>query len=173
MPNNLGAAQFPVDLANHISTFLFGLPADQLPSLDFSTPFFIALIPTHGGSDKPESSPASKASIDAMPKVTVTEDQDGVHDCAICLDEMNVGGESREMPCKHRFHSNCIVKWLGIHGSCPVCRFMMPVEDVHDDDDVGDGSEDGRRQRRRMTMIAVNFAFDPVRLSPGDDSGSG
>lgn len=33
------------------------------------------------------------------------------------------------MPCKHRYHSGCVEEWLGIHGSCPVCRFKMPVEE--------------------------------------------
>ncbi|KAF2299247.1 hypothetical protein GH714_031107 [Hevea brasiliensis] len=74
--------------------------------------------------------PASKASIEAMPSVEIAEigDQDG--ECAICLEEWEVGGLAKEMPCKHRFHPNCIEKWLGIHGSCPVCRYKMPVDEV-------------------------------------------
>nr|XP_009380152.1 PREDICTED: E3 ubiquitin-protein ligase RNF181-like [Musa acuminata subsp. malaccensis] len=61
-------------------------------------------------------------------------------ECPVCLDELtsNVGGETaseeeaasavvREMPCRHRFHGGCIDKWLGMNGSCPVCRYRMPA----------------------------------------------
>ncbi|KAL7140980.1 hypothetical protein ABFS83_08G023900 [Erythranthe nasuta] len=73
--------------------------------------------------------PASKASIDALPRVEISEP--GL-ECAICLSEygVNAGEEVvKEMPCRHKFHSGCIDKWLGIHGSCPVCRFSMPVDE--------------------------------------------
>ncbi|KAL3526530.1 hypothetical protein ACH5RR_011186 [Cinchona calisaya] len=70
--------------------------------------------------------PASKASIDAMPVVKVAEE--GL-DCAICLSDFEVGEEAKQMPCKHRYHTDCIDKWLGIQGSCPVCRYRMPVEE--------------------------------------------
>ncbi|KAJ0667306.1 putative transcription factor C2H2 family [Helianthus annuus] len=70
--------------------------------------------------------PASKAAIEALPTVTVTEQDD----CAICLTEMYLTEyEAKEMPCKHRYHSDCITKWLGVHGSCPVCRYEMPVDE--------------------------------------------
>jgi hypothetical protein len=73
--------------------------------------------------------PASRVSIEVMPRVAVTKEEVVEKDCAICLDGYEVGGEAREMPCKHRFHSGCIERWLGLHGSCPVCRFAMPVEE--------------------------------------------
>ncbi|XP_024975579.1 E3 ubiquitin-protein ligase RING1-like [Cynara cardunculus var. scolymus] len=69
--------------------------------------------------------PASKSAIEAMPVVTATEEED----CAICLTEYGDAGEAKEMPCKHRYHSDCIQKWLNIHGSCPVCRYEMPVDE--------------------------------------------
>jgi len=79
-----------------------------------------------GQSIKDGALPASKASIEAMPVVKITELG---FECAICLAECGVGEEVKEMPCKHSYHSGCIEKWLGIHGSCPVCRFKMPVEE--------------------------------------------
>ncbi|XP_052198100.1 E3 ubiquitin-protein ligase MPSR1-like [Diospyros lotus] len=85
-----------------------------------------------GGLSKGGPLPASKAAIEALPVVKITEEEEEESECAICLAEYEVGGEAKEMPCKHRFHPGCIEKWLGIHGSCPVCRFMMPVEERND-----------------------------------------
>lgn len=90
--------------------------------------------------------PASKASIDEMPIVEI----DGCEgECVICLEEWKAEETVKEMPCKHRFHGGCIEKWLGFHGSCPVCRYEMPV----DGDDVGKKRNDGEE-------IWVRFSFN-------------
>ncbi|KAF5745453.1 zinc finger family protein [Tripterygium wilfordii] len=111
--------------------------------------------------------PASKASIDAMPCVDVTkiEGEDG--DCVICLENWGAGGVDvviKEMPCKHRFHSNCIEKWLRVHGSCPVCRYQMPVEERNNDDE-----EEGR-ERRGVDEIWVTFALSRSSRSATDEN---
>lgn len=99
-------------------------------------------------SEKTGPLPASKDSIDAMPRVRVTEVGT---DCAICLDGFEVGEEAREMPCKHRYHSECIEKWLGVHGTCPVCRFAMPVGKKNGGDD-GEDIEGGEGR-----VVVVNL----------------
>ncbi|KAK9116713.1 hypothetical protein Sjap_015660 [Stephania japonica] len=105
--------------------------------------------------------PASKSSIESMPRIAITGD-DLVEECSICLDGWEIGGEAREMPCKHRFHSNCIEKWLGIHGSCPVCRFEMPADE-------------GEPKKRPSSEIWVSFSFSGSgrRDSGSDDGGEG
>ncbi|GMJ04134.1 hypothetical protein HRI_004082600 [Hibiscus trionum] len=112
----------------------------QQPRRHFYVVFDIGDDEADGGS-KLGQPPASKASIEAMPRIKVKESGG---DCSICLEEFEVGEEAREMPCKHVFHSGCIEKWLQIHGSCPVCRFLMPVETVEArDGDDGRGSLEG------------------------------
>ncbi|MBA0799525.1 hypothetical protein Gohar_010037 [Gossypium harknessii] len=87
------------------------------------------------GDNKLGPAPASKASIEAMPRIKVEETG---KDCCICLEEFEVDEEGREMPCKHVFHSSCIEKWLEIHGTCPICRFLMPAETAENEGDDGD-----------------------------------
>lgn len=58
--------------------------------------------------EKPRELPAAIEVI--MPRVIVTAEESD-ENCSICLEEFEVGGEARVMPCKHRFHSACIENW--------------------------------------------------------------
>eukprot|EP00249_Psilotum_nudum_P012769 c23971_g2_i1 orf=675-1820(-) len=79
--------------------------------------------------------PASKAAVEGMPTMTITEEQlkiDAIQ-CAVCKDDFEIGVEVRQMPCKHLYHADCILPWLTYHSSCPVCRYKMPTEDLDHD----------------------------------------
>ncbi|KAL3565046.1 hypothetical protein D5086_033092 [Populus alba] len=69
--------------------------------------------------------PANKEAVKAMPTVSINQNLQ----CSICLEEFEIGSEAKEMPCKHKFHGECIAPWLELHSSCPVCRFLMPSDD--------------------------------------------
>ncbi|KAK5847031.1 hypothetical protein F383_15552 [Gossypium arboreum] len=67
--------------------------------------------------------PAQVEAIMALPTVKIEENLK----CCVCMDDFEAGSEAREMPCKHKFHSGCILPWLEIHSSCPVCRYQIPA----------------------------------------------
>lgn len=125
----------------------------------------------HESPSKEGQPPASKASIEAMPKVQVTENDAG-GECAICLEEWEVGGEAREMPCKHKFHGSCIEKWLNLHGSCPVCRFNMPLDEQESNKKrENDDEEEGSGERRRVERETwFRFWFSRRSRSDGDSN---
>lgn len=115
--------------------------------------------------------PASKASIDAMESVEVVGGESGDDQCVICLEEWEAGEKAKEMPCKHRFHGECIEKWLRIHGSCPVCRYEMPVDET-DDEEKKRRSGEGDGERRRNIWVSFRYRSDRT-SSEGDQNVSG
>lgn len=128
--------------------------------------------------------PAQKEAVKAMPTVAIGQNLQ----CSVCLEEFEIGSEAKEMPCKHKFHSECILPWLELHSSCPVCRFQIPShgskieatelrsdeERMENNDErtgnrVGDGEE--RIRNGRGYWIPIPWPF--VGLSPllGSQSG--
>ncbi|KAL0864983.1 hypothetical protein Bca101_044101 [Brassica carinata] len=88
-------------------------------------------------SEKQGRSPASKSSVESMPRVVIGKDEERGGSCPICLEEWSEGDVAAEMPCKHEFHSKCAEEWLGRHATCPLCRYEMPVEEVEEEKKVG------------------------------------
>ncbi|CAL9249005.1 unnamed protein product [Arabidopsis halleri] len=46
-------------------------------------------------------------------------------DCCICLSSYEDGAELHALPCNHHFHSTCIVKWLKMRATCPLCKYNI------------------------------------------------
>lgn len=76
--------------------------------------------------------PASKAVVESLLTVVMTKEDVEKNDttCAVCKDEVEVGKMATQLPCSHRYHGDCIVPWLGIRNTCPVCRFDLLTDDV-------------------------------------------
>ncbi|XP_022603280.1 E3 ubiquitin-protein ligase RNF115-like isoform X2 [Seriola dumerili] len=67
--------------------------------------------------------PAEKDMISSLPTVCISQEQtDSRLECPVCREEYSLGESVRKLPCLHYFHSHCIVPWLELHDTCPVCR---------------------------------------------------
>ncbi|KAG5408534.1 hypothetical protein IGI04_004853 [Brassica rapa subsp. trilocularis] len=75
------------------------------------------------------SPPASKRMVDELPDVGITSEELSIG-CAICKDEIVVEEKVKRLPCRHYYHKECIVPWLGIRNTCPVCRYELPTDDL-------------------------------------------
>ncbi|KAG0735954.1 hypothetical protein G6F57_002065 [Rhizopus arrhizus] len=71
--------------------------------------------------------PASKRFINALPNVRVLNDDDT---CIICKDNlMQSSNAVTRMPCGHLFDKECIIPWLELHNTCPMCRYQVETEE--------------------------------------------
>ncbi|BFG31533.1 hypothetical protein CerSpe_178070 [Prunus speciosa] len=73
-------------------------------------------------SDDNQPKPATKASVDGVNYGTNTEY------CVFCMEKMLTGEEVTSMPCSHLFHADCVLQWLKLRHTCPVCRFKLPTD---------------------------------------------
>ncbi|KAJ8562739.1 hypothetical protein K7X08_031191 [Anisodus acutangulus] len=123
-------------LPNSMSEFLLGSGFDRL--LDQLSQM------EANGIGRMENPPASKAAIESLPRIEIINDHIALESCcAVCKEEFELGTEAREMPCKHLYHSECILPWLSMRNSCPVCRYELPTESRDDVVDPRGNVENG------------------------------
>ncbi|WCJ25463.1 RING/U-box superfamily protein [Euphorbia peplus] len=70
---------------------------------------------------------ASRKMLENLPRVHLRKEDSIV--CTICRDEIVQGETANKLPCSHFYHQACIVPWLEIKNTCPVCRFEFPTDD--------------------------------------------
>ncbi|KAE8705659.1 Binding protein, putative isoform 1 [Hibiscus syriacus] len=91
------------------------------------------------GLSQPENPPASKSAIESMPTVEIEKTHVcSETQCAVCKEPFELGTEAREMPCKHIYHEDCIIPWLSLRNSCPLCRHELPSDRSESNDDVSE-----------------------------------
>ncbi|KAF8407424.1 hypothetical protein HHK36_006557 [Tetracentron sinense] len=101
--------------------------------------------------------PASKSAVDALLNIKISDEllESESAQCAVCKDLFEFGAEVKQMPCKHIYHSDCILPWLAMHNSCPVCRYELPTDDP-----------DSQNQAVG-TPVAANSAVDAALVNSG------
>lgn len=74
--------------------------------------------------------PLQKEKIDEIPKCEITQEQvDSKLQCSVCWEDFVLSEKVRQLPCLHVYHEDCILPWLQLHGTCPVCRESLVPED--------------------------------------------
>ncbi|CAF9928946.1 MAG: hypothetical protein ALECFALPRED_004177 [Alectoria fallacina] len=94
--------------------------------------------------------------------------------CSVCTDDFIKGQDIRVLPCKHKFHPECIDPWLlNVSGTCPLCRVDLhptssDTEEIEEDEadtyavpaDPGNRSsvpaETAHRHRRSRILSTLN-----------------
>ncbi|EDV93545.1 E3 ubiquitin-protein ligase Iruka [Drosophila grimshawi] len=79
--------------------------------------------------------PLSVQRINEIPNVKITaEEVERKMQCSVCWDDFKLDESVRKLPCSHLYHENCIVPWLNLHSTCPICRKSLANDDDNDDD---------------------------------------
>ena len=76
--------------------------------------------------------PASERAIKNLKKTEINKNN--IHDfdgqtCNVCLENFSEGQISNQLDCGHHFHEKCIVHWLKMRNTCPVCRHELESND--------------------------------------------
>jgi E3 ubiquitin-protein ligase RNF115/126 len=88
--------------------------------------------------------PASIKVVAELPRYKVCEKG---QECAICMDSLQLDDIAIRLKCDHPYHEKCLLDWLGMHNTCPVCRYEL----VTDDKDY-----ENRKNQSRNIMRSYN-----------------
>ncbi|XP_055545440.1 E3 ubiquitin-protein ligase Iruka-like [Wyeomyia smithii] len=78
--------------------------------------------------------PLEKEKIAEIPKVTITSEQVEMKlQCSVCWEDFQIDEVVRKLSCAHVYHETCIIPWLELHGTCPICRKSLAPEQQPDE----------------------------------------
>lgn len=76
--------------------------------------------------------PAPDDAIENLCSSKITQAQvDSALQCSVCFEDFKLDEDVKKLPCEHCFHKDCIVPWLKLHGTCPICRKpVVPTDEA-------------------------------------------
>lgn len=120
--------------------FLMNLPIMNEEEMDIEQRSF--------DEQKSTETPTKKEYLDQLQTKIVTKQMvDDNECCCICQDVLDEGQEAYVLPCNHMFHlggddkCNGIKRWLEKNNTCPICRELLPAEEVIEPDETNEPDE--------------------------------
>lgn len=98
--------------------YIFPRPQYFTTNLDSIIEMISRNDPNHYGAP-----PAQEQAINSLQKLKGVQGE-----CPVCQEHFEQQAELRKMPCGHTFHENCLVTWLKMHNTCPVCRYSLSAQ---------------------------------------------
>jgi len=98
------------DVKVNISKMGFNKPVSKVRNVTASTQTNINKINTKNKKKKDKTQKKQIKEVSECPT------------CSICFEEVGVLQNICKLPCKHVFHSGCILPWILEHRDCPNCR---------------------------------------------------
>ncbi|PNF15902.1 E3 ubiquitin-protein ligase RNF126-B [Cryptotermes secundus] len=110
--------------------FFLGNPGDYAWGREGLDAIVTQLLNQMDGTGPP---PLAKDKIKEIPVVVITQDQVGKNlQCSVCWEDFRLDEPVRKLPCEHVYHENCIIPWLELHGTCPICRKSLGDDGLED-----------------------------------------
>ncbi|XP_011498739.1 PREDICTED: E3 ubiquitin-protein ligase RNF115 [Ceratosolen solmsi marchali] len=111
---------FPQGQGGQTPVLFLGNPGDYVWGQNGLDSIVTHLLNQMDGTGPP---PLPKKQIEEIPTTTVSQTQvDCKLQCSVCWEDFVLQEPVRELPCQHYYHESCIVPWLELHGTCPICR---------------------------------------------------
>ncbi|XP_075482299.1 E3 ubiquitin-protein ligase RING1-like [Primulina tabacum] len=117
--------------------------------------------------------PASKSVMEGLPDIKISDEMlaSDSSQCAVCKDSFELNELAKQMPCKHIYHRDCIVPWLELHNSCPVCRYELPTDDQdYENRKTGQLNDNGRRNSDSSINIGLGSGGGSLESIYDDDN---
>lgn len=121
--NSLSANRGLINIDFPIPFFLHSNPGDYAwGNAGFDAVITQLLNNLDGSNTGPPPMPDEQ--VENLPTVKISDEQvkNTNLQCTVCMDDFQVGDSARQLPCEHFFHQDCILPWLKVHASCPICR---------------------------------------------------
>ncbi|VVC26822.1 Hypothetical protein CINCED_3A005516 [Cinara cedri] len=109
--------------------FLLGNPGDYVWGRDGLDSIVSQLLNQIDGAGPP---PLTKEKIEEIPTTLISQEQlDLKLQCSVCWEDFKIDEKVMKLVCDHMFHKECIVPWLELHGTCPICRKYLADEGLN------------------------------------------
>ncbi|XP_014253516.1 E3 ubiquitin-protein ligase RNF126-B isoform X2 [Cimex lectularius] len=117
--------------------------------------------------------PLAKEKINEIPTTVITKEQADINlQCSVCWEDFKVDEPVRKLPCEHVYHENCIIPWLELHGTCPICRKTLIEDGRAEDSDSSRNNVVGNSLATLFRYASENNSRTPSSSSTTSSSGN-